>query len=157
MRLVTKRLILRDCTQEDAKDIVENLNNLNVSKWLLVVPYPYTMKDAKWWINHCKEQQKQKPRTNYDFSIVLKKENKVIGGIGLSNVDRFQGIASIGYWIGEDYWRQGIAKESLKEILDFAFYKLKKYELANKHLKIAEQSGVEIDKQLLRAIKRKLR
>ncbi|MHC4543656.1 MAG: tetratricopeptide repeat protein [Planctomycetota bacterium] len=41
--------------------------------------------------------------------------------------------------------------------LAFAFYKLKKYDLAAKHIKIAEQSGVEIDKQLLRAIKRKLR
>ncbi|MGB2807023.1 MAG: tetratricopeptide repeat protein [Sedimentisphaerales bacterium] len=41
--------------------------------------------------------------------------------------------------------------------LAFAFYKLKKYEPAAKHIRIAEQSGAEIDKQLLRAIKRKLR
>jgi len=41
--------------------------------------------------------------------------------------------------------------------LAFGFYKLKKYDLAAKHIKVAEQSGAEIDKQLLRAIKRKLR
>ena len=41
--------------------------------------------------------------------------------------------------------------------LAFAFYKLKKYEPAARHIKIAEESGVEIDKELLRAIKKKLR
>jgi len=41
--------------------------------------------------------------------------------------------------------------------LAFAFYKLKKYELAAKHIKIAEETGAEIDKELLRAIKRKSR
>jgi Tfp pilus assembly protein PilF len=41
--------------------------------------------------------------------------------------------------------------------LAFAFYKLKKYELAAKHIKVAEELGVEIEKNLLRAIKKKLR
>ena len=41
--------------------------------------------------------------------------------------------------------------------LAFAFYKLKKYNLAAKHIKIAEELGAEIDKQLLRAIKKKSR
>ncbi len=41
--------------------------------------------------------------------------------------------------------------------LAFGFYQLKKYDLAAKHIKIAEELGAEIDKQLLRAIKRKLR
>jgi tetratricopeptide (TPR) repeat protein len=41
--------------------------------------------------------------------------------------------------------------------LAFAFYKLKKYKLAAKHIKIAEESGAEIDKNLLDAIERKLR
>ena len=41
--------------------------------------------------------------------------------------------------------------------LAFAFYKLKKYELAAKHIKVAEELGVEIEQNLLRAIKKKLR
>ena len=40
--------------------------------------------------------------------------------------------------------------------LAFGFYKLKKYDLAANHIKIAEQSGAEIDKKLLGAIKKKL-
>ena len=41
--------------------------------------------------------------------------------------------------------------------LAFAFYKLKKYDLAAKHIKIAGQLGAEIDKKLLKAIEKKLR
>jgi tetratricopeptide (TPR) repeat protein len=41
--------------------------------------------------------------------------------------------------------------------LAFGFYKLKKYDLAAKHIKIAEESGAEIDKKLLNAINKKLR
>jgi len=41
--------------------------------------------------------------------------------------------------------------------LAFGFYQLKKYNLAWKHIKIAEKLGVEISKDQLKAIKRKLR
>ena len=82
MKLETKRLILREIQMEDIKDLVENINNLKVSRYLLVVPHPYSLEDAKWWVNHCKERIKEKPRTSYEFSIALKPGNKVIGGCG---------------------------------------------------------------------------
>lgn len=41
--------------------------------------------------------------------------------------------------------------------LAFGFYHLKKYDLAWKHIKIAEELGVEVSKDQLNAIKRKLR
>ncbi len=47
MRIETKRLILRDWGKKDIDDLIEGINNLKISKWLAVVPYPYTRKDAK--------------------------------------------------------------------------------------------------------------
>ena len=41
--------------------------------------------------------------------------------------------------------------------LAFGFYQLKKYDLACKHIQIAEKLGVEVSKDQLKAIKRKLR
>ena len=41
--------------------------------------------------------------------------------------------------------------------LAFGFYNLKKYDLAWKHIKIDEELGVEVSKDQLNAIKRKLR
>ena len=47
----TERLILRQYSLDDVSDIVEGLNNLNVTKWLAGAPYPYTDKDALHFIN----------------------------------------------------------------------------------------------------------
>jgi len=80
MKLTTKRLILRDITMKDRESLVKHINNLNVSKWLLVVSHPYTMKDAKWFVNHCAEKSKDKPKTSYSFVIELKEKPGVIGG-----------------------------------------------------------------------------
>lgn len=97
MKLTTKRLVLRLPTMGDIEDIIENINNLKVSGNLLVVPYPYKVNDAKWWINHCKGQEKSKPRKSYEFNIELKSEKRVIGRVGLSHLDKYQGTATLGY------------------------------------------------------------
>ncbi|MGV8151492.1 MAG: GNAT family N-acetyltransferase [Candidatus Nanoarchaeia archaeon] len=125
MKLTTKRLVLRDIKVGDEISIRENINNLDISKWLLVVPYPYTKKDAIWWVNHCIENQKKKPRPSYELGIAIKPNNEIVGGIGLSKVDLYQGKATLGYWIGEDYWGNGYMYEAAKKIIEFGFNKLK--------------------------------
>jgi RimJ/RimL family protein N-acetyltransferase len=125
MKLETKRLILREFKDKDANDLQENINNIKVVKWLLVVPYPYTIKDAKEYIKKTKGNIKQKPQKDYSFAIELKETKKVIGGIGLHELNKFQGKADIGYWLGEKYWRDGYGSEALEAIIKFSFYKLK--------------------------------
>jgi RimJ/RimL family protein N-acetyltransferase len=126
MELKTERLILREWRKKDVKDIIEGLNNLEVTKWLAVVPYPYTKKDAKEWINHCsKEAKKGKKRSFYEFAIELKSEKKAIGGIGLFHVDKFQETAEAGIWLNTKYHKKGYGPEALDALLKFAFNKLK--------------------------------
>ena len=50
-----KRIILRDWKDEDIMDLQSGLNNINVSKWLASVPYPYTKKDAESFIEFSKQ------------------------------------------------------------------------------------------------------
>lgn len=125
MKLITERLIIREIENKDKKDLIKNINNLEVSKNLLVVPYPYKNKDAEWWINQCKKKRKEKPRKDYNLIIELKSEKILIGGIALVKIDRFQGTAEVGYWLGKKYWKQGFMSEALRAILNFAFKKLK--------------------------------
>jgi [ribosomal protein S5]-alanine N-acetyltransferase len=125
MKLITPRLILRPGTKKDINDVVEGINNLNVSKWLLVVPYPYERKDAIFWINKNIKLRKKKDKSNLNFFIELKKEKKVIGGIGLSEINSYTGNATIGYWISEKYWQKGYGSEALNAVLNHAFEKLK--------------------------------
>lgn len=125
MKLETERLILRDYKKSDEQDLIKNINNLKVSKWLLVVPYPYKKKDAVWWINKCLKNQKEKKRVSYNLVIEVKDNQKGIGCISLDKIDLFGEKAEVGYWLGEDYWRKGYGTEALEEILKFAFDKLK--------------------------------
>jgi len=60
----TERLILRQYKLEDADDVVEGLNILNVTKWLQGAPYPYTNEDALHFIN------KSLNNNLYNFAIV---------------------------------------------------------------------------------------
>ena len=125
MKLKTKRLVLRNLKKRDAKDLVKHLNNLNISKWLLAVPFPYTIKDSKWWINNCKKKAKEKPIKSYEFGIELKSKKEIIGGVGLLNIKQQQRTAELGYWLSQDYWKKGIMKEAVKKVINFAFNKFK--------------------------------
>jgi len=125
MKLKTKRLLLRPITLKDATSIIENINNINISKWLLVVPYPYKKKDALFWIKSSQKKAKEKPKKDYPFGIELKETRKIIGGIGLHKVDKYHGKADLGYWLGQKYWRKGYGSEALEKLIDLAFNKLK--------------------------------
>ena len=52
MIIDSKRILLRSWKEEDIEDLVEGLNNINVSKWLANIPYPYTKQDAKDFIEY---------------------------------------------------------------------------------------------------------
>ena len=123
--LKTKRLIIREYSKKDIEDLVKNINDLSVTKWLLEVKYPYTKKDALLWANYCAKEQRQKPRKEYDLAIALKQDNKIIGGVGVNHIDYFQGMATLGMWFGKPYHSKGYGSESIKAIIDFCFDKLK--------------------------------
>ena len=63
--------------------------------------------------------------TGYSFLMFRSDDDALIGGITLSNVRR--GVAqsaSLGYWVGEPFARQGYMTEGLRAVLDFAFERL---------------------------------
>ncbi len=126
----TDRLILRKYRLEDVDDVVEGLNNLNVSKWLAKVPYPYTKEDAIKYIN------KSIDNNLYNFAIVLKSENKVIGAAQLSNIDLENGVSSGGgIWINEKYQGQGYGSEAFGARIKYAFEVLGLRRLENGYFK----------------------
>ena len=51
IKIETKRLIIKKIAIQNIDDLIEGLNNHNVSKWLINVPSPYTIKDSEYWLN----------------------------------------------------------------------------------------------------------
>jgi RimJ/RimL family protein N-acetyltransferase len=113
LRIETERLVLRGFEDHDLDNLVKGIGDIAVSRNLLLVPYPYTKKDGKWWLNHCKEEQCKKERVEYNFAMELASEGRFIGAIGLSKVKEFEGTAEVGYWLAAKYHRQGYMSEAL--------------------------------------------
>lgn len=130
----TERLILRQWKIEDIEDMVEGLNNINVTKWLASVPFPYTIEDAREFI------QKTIDNNLYNFAIVLKNENKVIGGTQLTNISVENGTAGGGIWINEKYQGYGYGSEAFGARIKYAFDVLGLRRLENGYFKENEKS-----------------
>ena len=111
----TERLLLRAWKIEDADDLVDGLNNLEVSKWMAFTPYPYTKENALDYINKAINDNA------YNFAIVLKSENKVIGGTQIRKIDLVQGTASGGIWINAKYHGHGYGREAWGARIKYAF------------------------------------
>ncbi|MGL4484603.1 MAG: GNAT family N-acetyltransferase, partial [Anaerovoracaceae bacterium] len=62
-------------------------------------------------------------RPNYGWKII--KDGKIVGCVGLEPDRHRPGIASkeMGYWIGKEYWGQGIITEAAKAVMKYAFSK----------------------------------
>jgi ribosomal-protein-alanine N-acetyltransferase len=125
MQLETKRLILRKPKMSDWKDIVEGIGDYDVAEMLAKVPYPYVKKDALSFIKRKVKKWKEKEKDDYLFMIELRSEKKVIGGIGIHAVDKFNQTGETGSWINKKYWRNGYITEAKIALNDFAFKKLK--------------------------------
>lgn len=83
MIIESKRLILRSWEDRDVNDIVDRLNNINVAKWMVGVPY--TKNDAENFIKRAKNQDE---KVKISLAIVLKENNKVIGGTEITNINK---------------------------------------------------------------------
>jgi len=65
-------------------------------------------------------------RTDQAYNFFVFDDDALVGGIGLSNVRRgVSETASLGYWVGEPYARQGYMSAALPLVLDFSFERLR--------------------------------
>jgi len=74
IRLETNRLVLRELEEKDAKFLVKGLAPIEVTKYLVLVPHPYALTDAEWFINKTMSEQNAESRTGYPLAITLKSE-----------------------------------------------------------------------------------
>ena len=114
---------IRPLKRSDAPAIAKGIGLRAVSRWLPQVPFPYTLNDAHAWINHAHATARKETECN--FGIERLDEPGIVGGIGLSRVNRTLGNAETGYWIAKPHWGKGYGREALSLILGFAFGELK--------------------------------
>jgi ribosomal-protein-alanine N-acetyltransferase len=115
MELDCGKCKVRSWHPNDLASIVRHANNRKV--WVNLrdrFPYPYTKADAENWI-----QSALSARPETSFAIDISEE--AVGGIGLelrTDVERHS--AEVGYWLGEQFWGQGICTSALKAVTVYA-------------------------------------
>ncbi|MDH5483379.1 MAG: GNAT family N-acetyltransferase [Candidatus Bathyarchaeota archaeon] len=118
----TERLILRDLEEADWKPVHSYASNPEVVRY--VDWGPNAVGETRNFIQRAIATQKERPRRNYHFAIVLNAQNRLIGacGIYVSNPGNREGW--IGFVLNRHFWGQGYATEAAKALLVFGFKKL---------------------------------
>lgn len=111
---------LRQWKQEDAEAIAIAANNEKIAANLRnSFPYPYTIEDAKCYVNGCIARGE-----NQQLTKAIATDGKAIGSIGIFiQDDIYKKSAELGYWLSEEYWGKGIMTEAIKQICREAFDK----------------------------------
>lgn len=118
LNLETQRLLLRPWQLEDAPALYELARDPRIGP------------AAGWPIHTSVANSREIIETvlsaEETYAVVLKATNAVVGSVGLltadrSNLDIDVTDREIGYWIGVDYWGQGLIPEAVQALLQYAF------------------------------------
>jgi [ribosomal protein S5]-alanine N-acetyltransferase len=123
IHLKTKRLIIRDLKDSDAKDFAEQGNDQEINYFNWYLPHPLTFEKARKIIKK-RSIEMQGHRWLYELAIILEETNEFLGIVSLYDVSKPENKAKIGYWIGKNYRRKGYIEEAVKEMIKFAFQNL---------------------------------
>ena len=115
--LETPRLILRRLTLADAEPMYRNwASDPGVTKFLTWPTHSsveVTKQILALWTSHYEELN------YYQWGIVVKDENALIGTIAAVKTDDEIKAAEIGYCIGQNWWHKGYTSEALGAVIHF--------------------------------------
>ncbi len=109
--IFTKRLILRKPIIDDAKAISTLANNKKIHDMLARLPFPYKKEHAVEFINEI-------ARTSSEHSYVICLKSGQL--IGLINFAKYEEKIELGYWLGEEFWGKGYAREAATGLIKTA-------------------------------------
>ena len=145
---------LRKWGNSDLENLVEHANNLNIAKWLTnQFPFPYTNEDGKNYLNLIEKDNPTKV-----FAIEV--EGKAVGSIGIfPQSDIHKKSAEIGYWLSEQYWRNGIMSKAVQEVVKYGFETFDIVRIFARPFstnigsqKVLEKAGFELEARLKQAL-----
>ncbi|MTV49147.1 GNAT family N-acetyltransferase [Heliobacillus mobilis] len=154
MRVDLSKCTIRSWDLNDNAGLLVQANNWNVAKTLRDhFPYPYTETDGDNWLNWV---VRSKPETNF----AITSDGSIVGGIGFNlQPDVYWRSAEIGYWLGEDYWGQGIMTEAVPAMTAYAFKHFdvcrifaSVFETNPASMRVLEKSGYTFEARLRKSV-----
>lgn len=147
MEIPFKNYKLRSFQDDDAISLSKYANNRKI--WLNLrdaFPHPYTIEDARNFIENAKAKQ---PETF--FAITYNEE--VIGSLGFNiGQDVHRKTAELGFWLAEQYWNRGIITAAIQVAVKYAFEKYgvvriyaEPYSTNTGSIKVLEKGGFKFE------------
>lgn len=118
----TERLYLRRIRQNDLNDVYAYASDERVSRYLLWYPHESKRQTADYLRI---VDRKYKRAEFFDWGIVLKNGERMIGTVGFTSFDVSNDVGEIGYVLNAEYWGRGIASEAVRAAITFGFEVLK--------------------------------
>ncbi len=119
--LCTERLILRAMHPMDAEDMFDYASRSEVTRYLLWREHE-DITFTRDYLNYI--GRRYALGDFYDWAIVDKESQKMIGTCGFTRIDIANNAAEIGYVLNPDFHRKGFGSEAVKRILEFGFCEL---------------------------------
>ena len=112
-------IYIRSFLYGDASGLARHGDNPNIAiNQRESFPHPYTIEHARNWIQFIKENE---VKTRF----VIATKNEAIGEIGVViQPDVHLYSAEIGFWVGENFWGQGIMTQAVSWMMDYCFKEL---------------------------------
>lgn len=129
--LETSRLIMRRLRVSDYLDMYEYSHLESVTEYLLW--YPHKDEDYTYrYLEHV--QSEYRSGDFYDWAVIYKDNDKMIGTCGFTSFDMPNNTAEIGYVINPEYWGLGIAPEAVTAVLEYGFVNLKLHRIEARYI-----------------------
>jgi ribosomal-protein-alanine N-acetyltransferase len=116
--LESERLVIRRITMDDDQAIHSYGKDERVAQGASF-PQHKSIEDARTFIRSVLEHYEKNEPSSY--AIILRKENTLIGGIGLPIYDQINNKAEIGYALAPWHWNNGYTTEAARMLVDYLF------------------------------------
>jgi [ribosomal protein S5]-alanine N-acetyltransferase len=150
MQLVLKQCSVRPWRLDDAESLTRHANNRKI--WLSVrdlFPHPYTLEHAHQFLQRAISEQRE-------MKFCVEIEGAAVGGVGVHpGHDVYRYAATMGYWLGEEFWGRGIMTEVVTAVTDswfdkFSFHRISAEVFSNNpsSARVLEKSGFTFEGRL---------
>lgn len=152
--LETERFLLRKLSLDDTDDMFEYANKSEVTEFLTWSPHP----DKAFTFDYLAYlQNRYKSGDFFDWAIVYKESEKMIGTCGFTRFFFQHNGAEIGYVVNPEYHGQGIATEVVGRVIRYGFENLALERIEGKFMIENEASRrvMEKNQMMFEGIRRK--
>lgn len=136
--LITRRLVLRPFTLQDAPEVSRLVADRQIAATTLNIPYPYPPGNAEAWIGGHAARFAEGRGAN--FAVTSKSDGALMGSISLVIFPEHR-HAEMGYWLGRQFWGQGFATEAARAVLDYGFETVGLHRIYAQHFGTNPASG----------------